>query len=57
MGLLAGGLKWQVTKADGGSWQTIAYALGVTKQQLFAANGLTSYRELVVGEIINVPFD
>jgi hypothetical protein len=48
---------WQVTKADSGSWDVIAKALNITKTDLFAANGLTGYRPLVVGEVLHVPFE
>jgi hypothetical protein len=57
MALLPSGLKWQVTVADGGAWMNIANAIGSTRAQLYAANGISSYRPLVIGEKINVPFD
>lgn len=49
--------RWLVTTGDGGSWQKIADALGVTRVALWAANGLTGYRPLIVGEKLHVPFE
>ena len=40
----------------GDTWQSIAAELGVTRDALWRANELTKYRDLVVGEMLHVPF-
>jgi spore germination protein YaaH len=41
----------------GDTWNSIAAAAGVTKDALWKANGTTVYRNLVVGEMLHLPFD
>lgn len=46
---------WQVVTITD-TWQSIANTVGVTRAELWAANGLAGYRPLVDGELLRLPF-
>lgn len=45
-----------VEASDGGDWKKLAAQVGATREELWAANGMTGYRPMVAGETLHVPF-